>query len=397
MSVEIGKENILGKIIITETAGLEREIEYVEFPLQVAFGASGERALGITAIDKISGERIVCQVIREYNFPDKAIALLRVIFPVSIAPKTTRTFILNEEKFTQHPKTVLRLEGEGLELKIENEHYIADLTRRAEPEPKTHASGQIQALLIKLGLNQLLTNEEDRIHWAPNFKREELEYYTTIAHWENPREYKVDNGGYLIRTIRRDLAPDHPEIMLTAVYKFYAGVPYFKFYSEMEFIDTLPLELLRNDEMTMDSMFTHLAFERPDGEIVDIKLTERTQILKEQPIEDNANWICFYNIDHRFAYSTIRLRYDNHNRFGEHSPTHLPHTQIGEWMGRKYWNRRLIHDHLTVILKGSHYQEENAYLVFKIGKGNRFAEIQHWMARLRNPIISDLYPSGTFE
>lgn len=376
------------KITVTETAGLARETEYVEIPLQITPAVPETPEMAVFALDDKRGERIFCQVIREKDSPDKRFSLIRIIFPVSIAARATKTFSLRQEQAGPRPESDLRMEGEGLELIIENEFYRADLTKRPEPEPKIYSSGQLQELLIKMGFNQLLTNAEDRIHWAPNFKREELEYYTTIAHWDNPREYHAASGDYLIRTVRRDLAPDHPEIMLTAVYKFYAGAPYFKFYSEMEFIRDLPLELLRNDEMTTDSMFTHLAFQRPGGEIVEIGIEERQKILNQQPIEDDAPWVCFYNADHGFAYGSIRLHYDNRNRFGELSPTHLPHTQIGAWLDRRYWNRRLIHDHLTLVPQGSRYVEENAYLIFRIGKTetDRFETIQYWAERLRRPL-----------
>jgi hypothetical protein len=388
-----GQDSYLAKIVLRETAGLEWEREYIEFPLQITFSDSEKQNIDIVAIDTISGERIYCQSIREGNVPEENLAVIEIIFPAKIAANSTRTFLLREEKTGSHSPTDLKMEGTGLELIIENEYYRADLTRRNEPEPKTHSSGQLQELLIKLGFNQLLTNAEDRVHWAPNFKRRELEYYTTIAHWENPREYRVAAGDYLIRTVRQDTAPDHPEIMLSAMYKFYAGVPYFRFASEMDFIRDLPLELLRNDEMTTDSMFTHLAFQRPDGEIFNLRFKDRYKLLQKQPIEDNAPWICFYNIEQGFAYGSIRLRYDNHNRYGEMSPTWLPHTQIGEWLDRKYWNRRLIHDHLTYIPKGSRYLEENAYLVFKIGETDRFAPIKFWEERLRHPVEIMVYPA----
>ena len=129
-------------------------------------------------------------------------------------------------------------------------------------------SGQIRELLIKMKFDQLVTNVEDRLHWAPNFKRPELEYYTTIAHWDKPRINKITSGQYQISTLREDLAPSHPEILLTARYRFYAGLPYFRFYSRMEMKDNLWLELLRNDEMAMDSMFTHMAFQRRMGKLL---------------------------------------------------------------------------------------------------------------------------------
>ena len=72
-----------------------------------------------------------------------------------------------------------------------------------------------------------------------------------------------------------------------------------------------------------------------------------------------------------------------------------PHTQIGEWLhGIKYWNRRLIHDHLTFVPSGSCYSEENAYLVFKIEReGDRLQVIRDWAERIRNPLQVDVeYP-----
>ncbi|MGH7491843.1 MAG: hypothetical protein ACREOO_05565 [bacterium] len=282
--------------------------------------------------------------------------------------------------------------GTGLELRVANKYFVADLTRSDQAEPKNHASGQIRELLIKMGFNQLLTNAEDRVHWAPNFKRPELEFYTTIAHWDNPALNLSEHGPHLVRTVRQDLAPDHPEILLTAVYKFYANVPYFKFYSGMEMVAGVWLELLRNDEMTTDSMFSHVAFQRPTGDIVEIRLDERHALLQRQPIEAEAPWLCFYNIDKGFAFGTIRLKCDYTNQFGEPSPTYLPHTQIGQWLDRRYWNRRLIHDHLTFVAKGSRYVEENAYLVFKIGAHDRLAEIKSWARQLQNPIRVSVYP-----
>jgi len=393
-SFAMAQVNILAKVVLTETAGLSRETEYIEIPLQISPAIPETQEMTVFAFDERSGEKIFCQVIREQDSPDKRFSLIRVVFPVSLAANATKTYSLQRGQAGSRPESDLRMEGEGLELKIENEFYKADLTKRPEPEPKIYSSGQLQELLIKMGYNQLLTNAEDRIHWAPNFKREELEYYTTIAHWDNPRHYTLKAGDYLIRTIRQDLAPDHPEIILTAVYRFYARVPYFKFYSEMAFIEDLPLELLRNDEMTTDSMFTHLAFRRTDDKVVELPMEERKPFLDREPIEDDVVWVCFYNIDHGYAFGSIRLLYDNRNTYGEPSPTYSPHTQIGAWLDRRYWNRRLIHDHLTLVPKGSRYAEENAYLVFKIGEADRFETIKYWAERLRQPVEVRVFPAG---
>ncbi len=380
----------MARVVITEPAGIQRETEYIELSLQCddSLITSTHKIL---AFDEASDLIIPCQLFDIRRSDGKS--AFSVVFPVLIRAHETRTFqIRTFLAGLEKENSDLTVEGEGTELIVSNSFYSADLTRSDEEEPKSHPSGQIRELLIKMGFDQLLTNGEDRIHWAPNFKRPELEYYTTIAHWENPKINRCDAGLYLVRTVRQDSAPAHPEILLTAVYKFYANVPYFRFYSSMEMKQDVWLELLRNDEMTMDSMFTHLAFQRPDGEVADVEIEKRHALLKTDPIDDDAPWLCFYHINKGFAFGTIRLKYDNTNEFGGPSPTFQPHTQIGQWLNRRYWNRRLIHDHLTFVPKGSRYVEENAYLVFRIGDVNRFEEIQNWAKVLRNPVRASVSP-----
>jgi hypothetical protein len=384
------QEKILARVVVTEPLGVHRETEYIELSLQVddsLLSATHE----IFAFDVASDLIIPGQIFDFTKIAGKS--AFGIVFPVSLRARETRTFLIRTfPRGLPGATTDLALTGEGTELCVANSFYAADLTRSDDEEPKNHPSGQIRELLIKMGFNQLLTNAEDRVHWAPNFKRPELEYYTTIAHWQNPKIKRVESGPYLVRTVRQDWAPAHPEILLTAVYKFYANVPYFRFYSSMEMQQDVWLGLLRNDEMTMDSMFTHLAFQRPDGEVVEVEIEKRHELLKVHPIEDDAPWLCFYHRDKGFAFGTIRLKYDNTNEFGESSPTYQPHTQIGQWLNRRYWNRRLIHDHLTFVPKGSRYLEENAYLVFRIGDANRFEEIQNWAKVLRNPVRISVTP-----
>ena len=394
-----GQSAGLARLTVEEPAGLAREGEYVEFTLQLPVTGWEQAAPALAAVDPLRSDTIPVQVFDFKTTPDGKTALLRAIFPLRIAAGEKREFTIISAPGGPPPAKQdagkLSVSGEDTELIVENAFYRADLTRNPAIEPQSHPSGQIRSLLIKMGFDQLLTNAEDRLHWAPNFKRPELEYYTTIAHWENPGLNRVDRGPYLVRTVRQDYAPAHPEILLTAVYKFYRGQPYFRFYSGMEFREDLWLALLRNDEMTMDSMFTHLAFERPGGQIVDITFEERHELLEKQPIENDAPWICFYNADRGFAFGSIRINYDNRNVFGQESPTFRPHTQIGEWLaGIKYWNRRLVHDQLTFIPKGSRYQEENVYLVFRIGAEDRFQPIRDTAARLRQPLRVTVGYSG---
>lgn len=381
------QENILLQISVRENYGLDRELEYVELSCQFEAELLKNTGNSFYVQELSTGETINCQVSSTQSDSASNKVLARVIFPVSFKAYEKKEYFLKTKKAENVVRSDLTMSGHGTELVIENQFYRADLRKMDNIEPQSYMSGQIRELLIKMGSDQLLTNVEDRLHWAPNFKRPSLEYYVTIAHWQLPKIIIINSGHYQISTLREDLAPQHPEILLTAQYRFYADLPYFRFYSRMEMQADLWLELLRNDEMAMDSMFTHMAFQRPNGEIIDLEFSERYELLKNQPIENESPWICFYNIDKGFAFGSIRVNYDNTNIFGETSPTYQAHTQIGEWLGGiKYWNRRLVHDHLTFIPKGSRYVEDNVYLVFKLNDKDKLHDIKHWAERVRSPL-----------
>ncbi|MCB0262884.1 MAG: hypothetical protein KDH95_04205 [Calditrichaeota bacterium] len=383
-SVTFGQAQSIAKISVTETAGFSRDREYVEISLQIPLSAAPEDALSLSAVDG-SGVETSVQILRTERISGQNVLALWLVFPVAVNGMETKHY---ELKFStaNAAATDLQFAGEGTELVVENQFYRADMTRSDNSSEQKELSGQIREITMKRnGQELLMTNIENRVHWAPNFKRPEVEWYTTIAHWQNPRT-QIDRGNYVIRTIRQDPAPKHPEIFLTAVYKYYANVPYFRFYSEMDFTEDLGVELLRNDEMTTDSMFTHLAFEDTDGKITVEPLYPKTGKKFKGPIDNEAPWLCFYHETEGFALGSIRLMYDNTNDIGEPSPTWQPHTQIGEWEGKRYWNRRLVHDRWTFIPKGSRYAEENAYLLFEIGENDPFETIRYWAERLRHPV-----------
>jgi hypothetical protein len=268
------------------------------------------------------------------------------------------------------------------------------LSKSDESRGKNHDAGHLRELLLKLGFNVRLFRTGNRMHWGPNFQKKEYVNYETISGWDNPKIYNLDTGPYLIHTLRSDLAPEHPEILLTANYYFYSGLPFFRFHSSMEMTKNVWLSLLRNDEMTMDSLFTHVAFQRPDGHIEDLAFSERYQILEENHIENSAPWLCFYHADKGYAFGCIRLLYDTKNAQGFDSPTYLPYTKISDGEGGgKYWNRLLIHEIPLFVPTGSRYIEENAYIVFKIGNKDKFGDIQKWARKLNNPLQISVIPN----
>ncbi len=383
----------LGTVIVKEINGLHRQLEYAELSVQIPDTAN-EKGPFLVAVDSETGEKILCQTISEKYDVEENINIVTVIFPVEISANGSREFILNSSGHNNNIDTDLRFKGTDIEIQVENKYFRADLTRSEQSEAKSHASGQLRELLIKMDYNINLLRTENRMHWAPNFQKIDQEYYTTIAAWEKPGHYNLQSGPYLIRTQRQDLAPKHPEIMLSATYSFYSGLPYFRFYSSMRIVEDVMLKLLRNDEMTMDTLFTHVAFERPDGKIVDLAFSERYALLKKRPIENNAPWLCFYHHEKGYAFGSIRLKYSNDDQWGNESPVFHPHTKIRDGAGGgKYWNRRLIDENETYVPQGSQYIEENAYLVFSITDQDKFKEIKYWHGRLINPVQVQFFPA----
>jgi hypothetical protein len=377
------------RIELSEPAGLERILEYVKLDLQVPFDLLKDSLANFVVTDLQENISQFCQIVQRQDFPNKGLILVTVMFPVSLQANESKVVTLDIKKKLEVPTTDLKLSGTGFDRIIENKFYRADLSKSSQSEAKNHDSGQLRELLIKMGFNQLLFRTENRLHWGPNFQKEGLEYYETIADWDNPKNYQIDSGPYLIETIRQDKAPAHPEILLSAVYQFYSNLPYFVFYSEMDFIDYAWIFLLRNDEMTMDSMFTHVAFQRVNGMVESYPFSQRYQYLEKNPISNDAPWLCLYHQDKKYAFGSIRLRYDLINQFGGTSPVYQPFTKISDGAeGGKYWNRRLINEHLTYVPRGSHYAEKNAYLVFEIDTTNTFKNIIYWIERLKNPIQS---------
>lgn len=376
----------LATIEINEPVGLDRDLEYVEIQIQIANDLLPEKHVDFYVQSAADAKQTACQLVSKIHFPAENVVSLRLIFPVVLKAFQHKVIQLKySQESLEIPKDLI-VSGDKINLVVENSFYKADLTKSNQSEGKNHDSGQLRELFLKQNFNVLLSRAGNRIHWAPNFQKKEHDHYSTIAGWDNP-DYHLINGPYLVFTQRKGPAPNHPEIFLTARYFFYAALPYFKFYSSIEMVQNVWLTLLRNDEMTMDSLFTNVAYKKKSGEILDLTFSQRYEILKADPIENDAPWLCFYNREKGYAFGSIRLKYDNSDKNSFPSPTYQAHTKISDGAGGgKYWNRRLIHEYPTFVPAGSKYVEENAYLVFKIQPNDPLKEIKYRAGCLRNPL-----------
>lgn len=372
------------ELTVEETAGVERTLEYVEVVVPWEKGAESPGGFSLRArgTDRLVGGQVIdslCEAGRTCFY--------RVLFPVSSAAYGKTSYELMPGGASLQGEA-LRVTGEGMNLLVENTHFIADLTdRKASPENGL-GDGQISGLTLKAFDNQLLERSHINMHWAPNFQKDGPEY-KTFGHMLDPDSVRITSGPYLSTVYRSGYVEGFEEILVSCEYRFYAGLPYFIFSSEIQVEQEVELFLLRNDEMTMDSLFTHLLYPGKEGEVVQVELYSGPGLdeLDNDPIPDDAPWLSFIHQGAQFGFASIRLEYDNTRADGTPSVVFKPHTKISKSAGNgRYWNRRLVHDHLTLIPLGSRYREKNAYLVFTAHPDQPWGELVAVQQQLSSPL-----------
>ena len=96
----------------------------------------------------------------------------------------------------------------------------------------------------------------------------------------------------------------------------------------------------------------------------------------------------FIHQEARYGIASIRLEYDNSRADGTPSVVYEPHTKISKSARNgRYWNRRLVHDHMTLLPAGSRYQEKNAYLVHAATPGHPREAIEAAELQLSSPLV----------
>jgi hypothetical protein len=250
--------------------------------------------------------------------------------------------------------------------KIENEHFIADLSRRVIND-KEEDSGTLRSLTYKkFGVTLLRTR--NRMHWAPNLQREGASGYKGIGVWHPVQEFSEEREGDVYIHRREGYLADYPEVKIEAEYRFFAGVPYFLFWSRLTVEKPLVVTLLRNNEMTMDPFFTHLAWPDRKGRRHLTTFDERKPILEKEPIAADAPWLAFLNLDKGYGYGFVMLDY---------KATRSANADIGVTDGAengKYWQRHIIVGQPTRIETGDRFEERTAFVLFSCVKDDPLRE-----------------------
>lgn len=263
---------------------------------------------------------------------------------------------------------------------FENPYYTADLSAR-EVKGKTEDNGTLRGLVFK-AFNLRIERSKNRMHWAPSMQRVGAKDYSSMGTWNPVQKHEKKESKDMVRLTRSGYVQGYPEIHLSTEYDFPKNAPYFLFRSTMAVEKPIDMYWLRNQEMTMDHIFTHVAWPGADGKPVVVDFDARKPILAAKPLPVDVPWVAFVNLDKGFGYGAITLL---------HKATKAANaiTSINDGVDppARYWDRRLINQVNTKLEPGDKFEEETAYVLFKVAsKDNPVAELLQWEKKIRSTV-----------
>ncbi len=261
---------------------------------------------------------------------------------------------------------------------VENSAYLADLSKRILGAA-IEDSGTLRGLVFKeFGVR--LERDQNRMHWAPSFQREGARSYTSIATWHPVQKARREQMPGVLTFTRDGFHEAYPEIRLHTEYRFFAHVPYFLFHSTMTIEKPIAMFWLRNQEMTMDGLFTHVAWPGEDGKPVIVDFEQRKPILDKKPLAADIPWVAFLHREKGYGFGAVVLDH-------KAAKTANPLTSINDGArGGRYWDRRLINQIVTPLTPGDRYEERSAYVLFRCSGPEPVKEFLEWEKRIRNPV-----------
>jgi len=370
---------------VDETGGLMRQNEPVEVCL--AFRAdqcdSLEREIRVARVVEPAGalQEVPCQVSEEVR--RGAVRYCRALFLADMPPRSRSTWLVffgnPDAELPSYPSD-LTTAGEGYGLDIENDYYIASLSRQM---------GQLERLKLKREHGMEVFSgaeghgEPPGIDWAHDYVGSNNFQKFRITNWAQCPDYEVIRGPLCV-TVRRwgfPHSPLHPlftpsRIHMFVEYRFYAGAPYFIKEGSMQVIKDLEITYLRDDEWVFSGYsFTDTVWMGADGK------------LRTGPVDKGAEndlWaVGYFNRVSRDAFIGLFLKHEAEGMTG------LTHTGAPalhyRWHG-PVWSRALFQN--ARLPAGGVLRQKNAYLVAPYPETNGAAAVEGWRNRLLQPLVA---------
>lgn len=367
---------------LEETAGLAREGEPVE--LVAAFPASGTASLAREVrLARADGaiREVPCQVTEEIHRGEERLCRLTFLADSGAGAGTPYlVFFGNPDAELPSYPSDLRVSGEGYGLDIENDYYVASLSRQM---------GQLERLKLKREHGMELFaggeghGEPPGIDWAHDYVTAGNFQKMRITNWAACPDYEILRGPLSV-TVRRwgfPHSPVHPlftpsRMHIFVEYRFFAGAPYFVKTGSMEVIKDLDITYLRDDEWVFSGYsFTDTVWMGRDGKL---------QVGPVPASQQNDLWATgFFNRVSRDAFIGLFLEHAAEGMTGlRHTGAPSLHYR---WHG-PVWSRALFQNaHLPA---GSALRQKNAYLVLPFPEQGGAEMVEGVRNRLLKPLAA---------
>ncbi|HEY7144503.1 MAG TPA: hypothetical protein VH637_09665 [Streptosporangiaceae bacterium] len=400
------------RVVLRETAGLDRADEPVELQLDFADDAVHDlaRELRVVAVggDGAAPREIPSQV---YNLSAYHRGVRgTVVFNASVPAGGEAEYLIC------HDNPGAPAPGYRSDLTVtspdEGLHYVIDTDCfHAELDP---ASGQLKVLTPRQIGGPPLETRERPVNVTPDIVAKDNLAYVNVKRWNPPDRVRVDQGSQVFAIHRSGTMdfpgprgePGLPTVEVGVTYRFFAGQPYFLQSSTIRFLSDMEIYSMRNGaEMAWkDNPFTHAVWQQPDGTVMNVAMDSLDPLTAEDrdqgaraEVGVDAAWFGFANYDTGAAVVALFLDYQNISPFStdERAPTHNELIYVFAGPGDNYWFRAPIWEHClqdpercpaTFVPAGSLYAERNAVYALRCGEADGFGAAAEMSRRLRNPL-----------
>ena len=275
----------------------------------------------------------------------------------------------------------LEVSGEGYHLKIENQYFIASLSKQ---------TGQLERMLIKREHGVELYaggpghGETPCIDWAHDYVAEDFFMKVRIQYWGECPDYEIIRGPIctLVRRWGFPYSALHPiynpsRLNIDIEYRFYAGLPFFYKFGKMKAIKQFVSRALRDDEW----VFTGQPF---TGQLW-IGADEKLKFGKiDNTNRHSVKAFGYYNKDSKDSFIGLYL---------EHSAEKIPKF-LDSGNGNLYYNwhgttwARYPLERDQIVPEGAVLHQKNAYVTVEFTEAEGPAKIEALRKELLNPLLS---------
>jgi len=399
-------------IVCTETARIARQNEPVHTSLAV-YGdriQDPERELRIVSVDPESGicREVPSQVTEINHFSTDGLekdpkdeffsvryqstTTFQLAFYADIPAQSTRIYLAfygNPKAVLPNYSGILKVEGEGLGLSIENSYYKTLLS------PK---SGAIDEIHMKMGVNQVFSHHLETngaLHWNPGLYAPPRQWIH-VSDWDPPANYEMISGPVFASTRRSGAFQYYDEESNVSItYRFYERVPWIHMSSKIEIKKDIAVKALRNGEIVLNrELVDEFAWRLANGKAGTMVITDgprHPQHAKVLP--PDTPWTCFFTRKHGCGLGMITSKLADfcvdggmpkiYNRYS--------YLQWGPWV---YYARPLVYTFasnnpgkLVHVPAGNIYYEEMAFVPMRVDPQNLdFQNLEHLYIKLSKPL-----------